>query len=90
MSNRITIKELEGVCNLLNKLTDSPLEPRVMVDGKRVSQIGNYHLGLAYGRYGIHRMISTGGAISEPIFSGYRPAREAYDLAHAYIRGLGY
>lgn len=88
MSERITIKHLRAVCEVLNDITNSPTEPWTRKDGRNIANIGNFHVSQAYGGFCIHRMCNSGGAVTTPISYGHGPARELFNLAHSYIRGI--
>lgn len=49
MTDRITDKQLEALCDRLNKLTRSPLTPYTRTGNSFKANIGNYHLSHAYG-----------------------------------------
>ena len=82
--HRITIKNLNVVCNRINRLTNSPLVP--YIDNK--PQGGNYHIDQSYGGYSLHRMEPTGGTgVRDVLSMGYVPARELYNAMFAFIEG---
>lgn len=66
---RTTIKTLESLIALINKVTKSPAEPYTKVEGGIKANIGNYHLYQAYGCVGLHRMMNEGGGVND-IFNG--------------------
>ena len=72
---RITDKDLQAVCNRINRAIDMPLEPYTKVGDKYIAQIGCYHLSHAYG--GV-----------EDIFGGHMTKRELYGKMHAFLAGL--
>ena len=84
---RITEKDLQAVCNRINRAMDMPLEPYAKVGDKYVAQIGCYHLSHAYGGVALHRMYNDGGGVSD-IFGGHMPKRELYGKMHAFLAGL--
>lgn len=88
MAERITAKNLTNLIAHLNKMTGNPEHPYVKVGEKHVAQIGNYHLDGAYGGWALHQMVNDGGAIRDVLHTGHVPARELYNLIHAYLRGL--
>ena len=62
---KITQKDLEGLCNRLNRMTNSPMEPYTKgEDGKFKANPGNYHLDYAYGGVKLVRMCNDGGGIN--------------------------
>lgn len=86
---RVTIKQLESLCEMLNRMTDSPMKPYERdEDGKLVAQIGNYHISQAYGGVCVHRMVNEGGGVNTPIVHGHIPKRELFEQIWAYIRGM--
>jgi hypothetical protein len=88
MSTRITRAFLDAKTATLNGMTKSPAEPSRMVDGKRVSNIGHYHISGAYGGYCLHRMATEGGGVNDVFLCGHIPARELAGLMSAYMAGL--
>lgn len=88
MSNQITLRDLEGVCKRINRVTDSP-ETAWTLDsaGKLRANIGNYHLDGAHGGYALHRMTNKGGGVSD-IFGGHFPKRDLYYRMHAFLAGI--
>ena len=88
MTNRITIKHLEAKARTLNGMTKSPIASYRMVDDKRFSNIGNYHISGAYGGYCLHRMATEGGGVHDVFSCGHVSARELAGLMSAYMAGL--
>ena len=84
MSNRITQRDLEGLADTLNKVTDSPIAP--YSNGK--ANVGNYHISYAYGGACLHRMANEHGGVTCPIQNHHSPKRELYNAMHAYLSGL--
>jgi hypothetical protein len=90
---RITEKDLQAVCNRINRTLNMPLQPYELqlADGdkpsKYVAQIGCYHLSHAYGGVALHRMYNDGGGVSD-VFGGHMPKRELYGKMHAFLAGL--
>ena len=88
MTQRVTIGMLEARVAYLNKITGNPPEPYTKGDdGKYSANIGNFHLGEAYGGVALHQMMGEGGGIRD-IFGGHGPKRELLEQMSAYIRGL--
>ena len=85
---RITEKQLEAVCQYINELTNSPLEPWTRTESSFKSNIGNYHIHHAYGGVCLHRMSNESGGVSTPLVYGHVPKRELYNAMQAFIRGL--
>lgn len=81
---RITEKNLDGLCDVINRVTGSPVAP--YIDG--ICQVGNYHIGSAYGGFCLHRMSNTSGGVSEPLYCGYTTKRDLWNRMHAFLKGL--
>ena len=89
MPSRINVKDLEAVITRLNRETGSPMEPWTRDDSGRLrANIGNFHLSRAYGGFALHRMVTDGGGVSEPLRTGHVPARELLGRIHAYLYGF--
>ena len=88
MATRITRAHLDAKANTINRMTNSPAESSRMVDGKRFSNIGNYHISCAYGGYCLHRMATEGGGVSDVFDCGHISARELAARMSAYMAGL--
>jgi hypothetical protein len=89
MASRITINTLYAIATRINKLTNSPLEPYSRnTEGKLQANIGNFHISGAYGGYSLHRMVNTGGGVSDVFNCGHMKARELADRMYAYERGI--
>jgi hypothetical protein len=84
MTQRITDKQLDSLCSLINAITNSPQEP--WANGQ--ANVGNYHVSHAYGGVCLHRHVNEGGGVNCPIVHGHVPKRELFNLMHAYIKGL--
>ena len=84
MSNRITDKNLDGLCSIINRVTGSPEAP--YIDG--VCQIGNYHISHSYGGVCMHRMSNSSGGVSDTLYCGHRTKKELYYMMHAFLKGL--
>ncbi len=91
MAERITDKHLQAVCDRINRITKSPMEPWALdpVKGKHVAQIGNYHISHAYGGVCLHRMVNEGGGVSSVLGYGHGTKRELYERMQAFIAGIG-
>ncbi len=86
---RITERDIKGLENRLNTLTNSPLTYiSTLSDGSRVINIGHYHFSHAYGGVCLHRTVNNGGGVNSVLSSGHIPKRQAYNETWAFIRGL--
>lgn len=84
---RITEKDLQATCDRINRIMNTPIEPYARIEGKRVANVGCYHLDHAYGGVALYQMASEGGGVRD-IFGGHMPKRELYERMHAFIKGL--
>ena len=84
MTQRITDKQLDSLCEHLNRITSSPLKP--WADGR--AAVGNYHISHAYGGVCLMRHVNASGGVTCPIVHGHVPKRELYNLIYAFIKGL--
>lgn len=82
---RITRADLDGAVDLLNRIAGTPTHPYRMRGG---ANIGNYHLDGAYGGWALHQMANESGGIRDIFNMGHMPARELYNLIHAYRKGM--
>jgi len=85
---RITRKHLDAKASTINSMTNSPAEPYRTVDGKLTANVGNYHIGRAYGGYSLHRMANESGGAHYVFNIGHVSARELAGLMSAYMAGL--
>ena len=88
MTNRITDKHLQAVIDRINRITGSPMEYMTVTDGKRVINIGHYHISGAYGGVCLHRTMNDSGGVNCPIGQCHVPKRDLYERMHAFIAGL--
>lgn len=84
MSNRITDKNLDGLCAVINWVTGSPEAPYV----EGVCQIGNYHISHSYGGVSLHRMSNASGGVTEPLHCGHTTKRDLWNRMHAFLKGI--
>ena len=85
---KVLTKDLEAVVSRINLITGSPQTSYTSENGKSVANIGNYHLGYAYGGVCLQRMSNSSGGVSIPISSGYTTKKDLYNLMHAFINGV--
>ena len=88
MTTRITSSFLEAKARTLNGMTKSPSEPYRTVDGKRLSNIGHYHINGAYDGYCLHRMATEGGGVNDVLDCGHVSTKQLAGLMSAYMAGL--
>ena len=87
--NRITAKDLEHLCDRLNRKTGNPLKPWQTDDtGKMTANIGNYHISQAYGGFALMRMATEGGGITMPTNSSHITKRELCHQLDGFIAAL--
>ena len=86
---RITISQLQAVTDILNRMTGNPATPNSKNDaGAWSSNRGNFHISRANGGFALHQMATDGGGIRDVLYTGHIPARQLFDLIHAYRAGL--
>ena len=83
---RITRADLDGAVDLLNRIAGTPTRPYRF--GSLAANIGNYHLDGAYGGWALHQMADESGDVRDIFNMGHMPARELYNLIHAYRKGM--
>ena len=89
MSQRITERDLQGMINRLNRVTNSPATySDKQADGKFKSNVGHYHLDFAYGGVKLMRTVNESGGVTCPISMGYETKKDAYYMIHAFINGI--
>jgi hypothetical protein len=93
--NRITERDLKGLEDRLNRLTNSPLtysskrpNGELVHGSSMIINIGHYHFSHAYGGVCLHRTVNSGGGVNSVLSSGHVPKRQAYNETWAFIRGL--
>lgn len=77
--NRVTIAELEGLVQQINRLTGH---------GNGEKNVGRYQLGGAYSGWRLERIVTDGGAIYTPLGGGYYSKPELAGKLRAFIHGL--
>lgn len=77
--DRITNKDLQALCDSINKLTGSPAAPYTR--GATLSH--------AYGGVCLERMMTAGGGVDSPLGPSHTTKRDLYQRMLAYINGLG-
>ena len=93
--DRITERDLKGLEDRLNRLTNSPLtysserpDGEIVHGSSRVINIGHYHFSHAYGGVCLHRTSNSSGGVNTVLSGGHVPKRQAYNEVLAFIRGL--
>ena len=85
---RITTKFLEAQIDRINKITNNPATPWTRENNRSRSNIGNYHLGSAYGGVCLHQMCNESGGVRDVFGCGHITKRELSERMYAYICGL--
>jgi hypothetical protein len=88
MSTRITRAFLDAKAATINSMTNSPVEPSRMVDGKYRANVGSYHISGSYGGYCLHRMANEAGGVNDVFDCGHITAKQLAALMSAYTAGL--
>jgi hypothetical protein len=87
---RITERDLKGLQDRLNRLTNSPLTYSSERPDGEVINIGHYHFSHAYGGVCLHRTVNSGGGVNTVLSGGHVPKRQAYNETRAFIQGLAH
>ena len=91
---RITRKNLENLVNTLNKVTGHSTEAysnnaeHLSTGRPLTANIGTYVISGAYGGWALHQMDNESGGERDVLSTGHIPARELFNLIHAYWRGM--
>ena len=88
MAYRITEKQLEAVCDLINREMKRPMEPWSKSSNGYKANIGNFHISYAYGGVSLHEMCSDGGGVNDVFNQGHCPKRELFTRMHALLDGI--
>lgn len=89
MSERITIKQLEGLCETINRVQGLPLAPYTRHDdGRFTPNAGAYHIGQQYGGCSLDRMSDRQGCTGISTVIGTTTKRDLYYRMHAFLDGL--
>jgi hypothetical protein len=89
---RITRKHLERLADHINRETGAPREywavkpAQATESNKCKTNAGHYYIDGAYGGFSLERL-SNGGGASDVLTTGHVPARELFNLIHAYLAG---
>ena len=86
--NRITQRDLDGMVLRLNRLTNSPVEPWRIEEGRNRANPLHYHIDSAYGGHKLARMCNDGGGVETVLHTGYVSKRELYDAIYTFIQGI--
>ena len=74
---RITYKNLQALCDRINRIKGAPMEPYSKgEDGRYVANVGNYHLSHAF------------GGVITPFDCGHVTKRDLWNRMQAYLLGL--
>ena len=89
MSQRITIKNLERLCEHLNRITENEIMPWIQgEDGRNRANVGTFYIDGAYGGWSLSQLANESGGARDVLSTGHVPARELFNLIHAYLRGM--
>lgn len=92
MSDRITARDLEAVCQRINRMVNGAEVDPWTRDESRVpktrANVDAYYIDGAYGGVSLFRMVNESGGVSDVFGCGHMPKRELYDRMQAFLRGL--
>lgn len=85
---RITIKNLDGLCDRLNEVTGNPTEAYTRIDNRNKANPGNYHISGAYGGYALHQVANDSGGTHDTLGLGHVSPRQLWDAMHCFLKGI--
>jgi hypothetical protein len=89
MSDRVTIKQLDSMCESINRRLGLPLAPYTRNDdGSFTPNAGVYHIGQQYGGCSLDRMSDTPGCTGISVVFHTTTKRELMAQMRAYLAGL--
>lgn len=90
MSDRITNKNLEDLCRVVNNTMNGNVRPLYQRDqhGNTVANIGAFYVDGAYGGVALYRMVTEGGGVTDISRRGHMTKRELYDFMQAFLTGV--
>lgn len=83
-------KDLETLCNILNRITSSPMEQHSRINGRVISNVDNFHLSWQSGGVALHRTSATSGDITCPLGSELISKKDLFTKMEAFIKGVQY
>lgn len=87
MTNRITRKNLDNLCEVINNMLDRSIEPYELKDNRiHKAVVGNFHIIEQSGLVQLAEMTSEGGGVV--IHLTGLTKRECWELMTAFIAGL--
>jgi len=87
--DRVTVKQLNNVCESINRRFGLPLAPYTRnEDGTYTPNAGVYHIGQQYGGYSLDRMSDTPGCTGISVVIGTTTKRDLMNQMRAFVGGL--
>lgn len=88
MSDRITSKRLDSLCDTLNRVLGTSMEPSTRENGRYKANVGCYHIDASCGGYALYRITNEGGACSDVLHVGHTSPRALYDVIQGLLVGV--
>ena len=96
MTDRITTKDLEAVCQRVNRAVNGQeMEPYTRDKAEPGEKVGRFHANIdaytlsgAYGGYSLHRIVNESGGVTDVFGCGHVPKRELYNRMQSFLRGI--
>lgn len=85
---KITKAYLDAAVESLNLLTNQPVEYSTVIDGKRTTNIGHYHISQAYGGNQLHQTTNVGGGVRTISRAGYDTKKGLYNEIQSLMNGI--
>lgn len=88
MSDRISMKQLDQLCTILNRWngSDGPLWTRE--GNENHATIGAYYIDGAYGGVALYQMVTDGGGVTDVLSCGHTTKRDLYNRIRAFMIGI--
>ena len=89
MTDRVTTKQLDAVCESINRRLGLPTAPYTKHDdGTFTPNAGVYHLSGQYGGWSLDRMTDTPGGTGVSCIIGTTTKRDLINRMRAYLDGI--
>lgn len=85
---RVSKSMLQNKIDLINEMTNSPMEYATKTDQGIRCNVGHFHLSQAYGGYCLQRTMNEGGGCQTPIGLGHITGKEICHQLDGFIAAL--
>ena len=94
MSDRITNRDLDGLCGIINRTLGVEASAQWSREGDKIVQApGYYHIDGAYGGVALYRTCDVNGdgeshGVHDVFRAGHMPKRDLYNRLRAFLDGI--